>query len=97
MPARICPLCKTPWPHNEVYKTVFGSTAVRSANTTCPACNVQTYMSPIDDALLPSAYHDTLETIAAQRRIDAAEQALDEYMISGFLDCLEGWLDHELV
>lgn len=74
MPARVCPNCETPWPHNEVYKTAFGTKAVRSTNEYCPVCNVLTVFHPGSEALTPDAIEVVLEHAAAVERREAFER-----------------------
>jgi hypothetical protein len=94
MPANVCPACETPWPHNETYKTAWGTKAVRSANATCQLCGIATVYAYGAVPLTELELTELREAHAAQQRRDAFEAWYADREAHKLTEGFDAWLAH---
>lgn len=92
MPANVCPICETPWPHNETYKTAWGTRAVRSANERCPVCDAKTVHAYNRDPLTEAEQAEIRVAVELQERHDAFEQWYADREADKLTEALGTWL-----
>ena len=92
MPANICPVCGTQWPHVEVYKTAFGSKAQRSANGICPICDVPTQYYTNRRPFTEEELDEVYLAAEAQAREDAFERWYADHEANKLREEVDRWL-----